>query len=87
MEIFYSSSYALLASKLARFLVAQKALYQFSPNQFATLTSRHKSFRRLSRVFRFTICHKTEVIKNNLNPVWQPFTIPVRALCNGDYDR
>uniref|UniRef100_A0A4W4E199 Copine family member 9 n=1 Tax=Electrophorus electricus TaxID=8005 RepID=A0A4W4E199_ELEEL len=28
----------------------------------------------------FTICHKTEVVKNNLNPVWQPFTIPVRAL-------
>lgn len=37
--------------------------------------------------FRFTICHKTEVVKNTLNPVWQPFTIPVRALCNGDYDR
>eukprot|EP00061_Rhincodon_typus_P016409 g44607.t1 len=35
---------------------------------------------------RFTICHKTEVVKNTLNPVWQPFTIPVRALCNGDYD-
>ncbi|KAF3689662.1 Copine-5 [Channa argus] len=34
----------------------------------------------------FTICHKTEVVKNTLNPVWQPFTIPVRALCNGDYD-
>uniref|UniRef100_A0A3Q2TJ88 Copine family member 9 n=1 Tax=Fundulus heteroclitus TaxID=8078 RepID=A0A3Q2TJ88_FUNHE len=28
----------------------------------------------------FTICHKTEVIKNNLNPVWQSFTIPVRVL-------
>lgn len=36
---------------------------------------------------RFTICHKTEVVKNTLNPVWQPFTIPVRALCNGDFDR
>ncbi|XP_062871036.1 copine-9 [Trichomycterus rosablanca] len=35
----------------------------------------------------FTICHKTEVMKNTLNPVWQPFSIPVRALCNGDYDR
>nr|XP_006001272.1 PREDICTED: copine-9 [Latimeria chalumnae] len=34
----------------------------------------------------FTICHKTEVVKNTLNPAWQPFTIPVRALCNGDYD-
>ncbi|XP_063153764.1 copine-5 [Candoia aspera] len=35
----------------------------------------------------FTICHKTEVVKNTLNPVWQSFAIPVRALCNGDYDR
>uniref|UniRef100_A0A8C9YU10 Copine Vb n=1 Tax=Sander lucioperca TaxID=283035 RepID=A0A8C9YU10_SANLU len=26
-------------------------------------------------------------VKNTLNPVWQPFTIPVRALCNGDFDR
>ncbi|XP_012602363.1 copine-5 isoform X2 [Microcebus murinus] len=35
----------------------------------------------------FTICHKTEVVKNTLNPVWLTFSIPVRALCNGDYDR
>uniref|UniRef100_A0A8C6WSA6 Copine Va n=1 Tax=Neogobius melanostomus TaxID=47308 RepID=A0A8C6WSA6_9GOBI len=35
----------------------------------------------------FTICHKSEVVKSTLNPVWQPFSIPVRALCNGDYDR
>uniref|UniRef100_A0A3Q2WGM3 Copine-9-like n=1 Tax=Haplochromis burtoni TaxID=8153 RepID=A0A3Q2WGM3_HAPBU len=42
---------------------------------------------RLERTLSFTICHKTEVIKNTLNPVWQSFTIPVRALCNGDYDR
>ncbi|XP_032895492.1 copine-8 isoform X1 [Amblyraja radiata] len=35
----------------------------------------------------FTICHKTEFVKNTLNPVWQAFTIPVRALCNGDFDR
>lgn len=35
----------------------------------------------------FTICHKTEVMRNTLNPVWPAFAIPVRALCNGDYDR
>ncbi|MGH0126903.1 UNVERIFIED_CONTAM: hypothetical protein FKN15_034360, partial [Acipenser sinensis] len=35
----------------------------------------------------FTICHKTEVVKNTLNPVWQAFRIPVRALCNGDFER
>uniref|UniRef100_A0A671YXZ4 Copine Va n=1 Tax=Sparus aurata TaxID=8175 RepID=A0A671YXZ4_SPAAU len=27
----------------------------------------------------FTICHKTEVVKNTLNPVWQAFSIPVRC--------
>nr|XP_022298416.1 copine-8-like isoform X2 [Crassostrea virginica] len=35
----------------------------------------------------FTACHKTEVIKNTLNPTWKPFQIPVAKLCNGDYDR
>ncbi|KAI0220494.1 Copine-8 [Lamellibrachia satsuma] len=34
-----------------------------------------------------TVVHKTEVIKNTLNPTWKPFTIPVLALCNGDYHR
>lgn len=40
-----------------------------------------------ARLHRYTICHKTEVVKNTLDPVWQAFKIPVRALCNGDYDR
>ncbi|KAM6962061.1 copine-8 isoform 2-T2 [Tautogolabrus adspersus] len=44
-------------------------------------------FYRSNEDATFTICHKTEVIKNTLNPVWQAFKIPVRALCNGDYDR
>ncbi|CAB1317010.1 unnamed protein product [Coregonus sp. 'balchen'] len=41
---------------------------------------------RMEKPLVFTICHKTEVVKNTLNPVWQAFKIPVRALCNGDYD-
>uniref|UniRef100_A0A3Q2C754 Copine 8 n=1 Tax=Cyprinodon variegatus TaxID=28743 RepID=A0A3Q2C754_CYPVA len=45
------------------------------------------TFYLLLFLYRFTICHKTEVVKNTLNPVWQAFKIPVRALCNGDYDR
>eukprot|EP00794_Sanderia_malayensis_P019197 gene19197-21119_t len=35
----------------------------------------------------YTAVHKTEVIKNNLNPSWNAFTLPVVNLCNGDYDR
>lgn len=40
-------------------------------------------------------CHKTvfvyllswQVIKNTLDPVWKPFTVPLISLCNGDVDR
>ncbi|RDD37578.1 Copine-3 [Trichoplax sp. H2] len=35
----------------------------------------------------FMKIHKTEIIKNTLNPVWKTFRIPVRVLCNGDYDK
>ncbi|KAM9520183.1 copine-5 [Guaruba guarouba] len=35
----------------------------------------------------FTICHRTEVARHTLAPVWAAFDIPVRALCNGDPDR
>ncbi|KAJ9595947.1 hypothetical protein L9F63_012840 [Diploptera punctata] len=35
----------------------------------------------------YVIVHKTEVIKYTLNPSWEKFSIPVRNLCNGDYDR
>ncbi|XP_014674841.1 PREDICTED: phosducin-like protein [Priapulus caudatus] len=35
----------------------------------------------------YILTYRTEVIKNTLNPTWRPFTVPVRLLCNGDYDR
>ncbi|KAI0220493.1 Copine-8 [Lamellibrachia satsuma] len=44
-------------------------------------------FYRFNEDMTSTVVHKTEVIKVTLNPTWKPFTIPVRALCNGDYDR
>ncbi|XP_069141533.1 copine-8-like isoform X2 [Argopecten irradians] len=44
-------------------------------------------FHRANEDNSFTTVHKTEVIKNTLNPTWRPFSITARALCNGDYDR
>ncbi|XP_071497871.1 copine-8-like isoform X1 [Diadema antillarum] len=44
-------------------------------------------FHRCNEDNSFTICHKTEVIKNTLDPVWRPFKLLVRTLCNGDLDR
>uniref|UniRef100_A0A8D8RDH1 Copine-3 n=1 Tax=Cacopsylla melanoneura TaxID=428564 RepID=A0A8D8RDH1_9HEMI len=35
----------------------------------------------------FSLVHKTEVVKYNLNPKWKRFSIPIRTLCNGDYHR
>ncbi|XP_038665040.1 copine-3 isoform X2 [Scyliorhinus canicula] len=36
---------------------------------------------------RWQMAHRTEVIKNNLNPSWKPFRIPLRSLCNGDLQK
>lgn len=35
----------------------------------------------------WTVVHRTEVVKNTLNPIWKPFEIPVSVLCNGNHDR
>ncbi|MEE6463623.1 hypothetical protein FKM82_005984 [Ascaphus truei] len=36
---------------------------------------------------RWQMVHRTEVIKNNLNPVWRPFKIPLRSLCDGEMEK
>lgn len=53
----------------------------------ATYQSFSLSSLLLCIAYRFTICHKTEIIKKTLNPDWKEFSIFSRALCNGDYDR
>ncbi|XP_066060013.1 copine-5 isoform X4 [Chamaea fasciata] len=68
------------------------ATLQFSANKLDKKDFFGKSdpfmvFYRSNEDGTFTICHKTEVVRNTLNPVWAAFAIPVRALCNGDHDR
>uniref|UniRef100_A0A8C5C9U0 Copine-2 n=1 Tax=Gadus morhua TaxID=8049 RepID=A0A8C5C9U0_GADMO len=36
---------------------------------------------------KWMLVHRTEVIKNTLDPVWKAFTVPLVSLCNGDVDR
>ncbi|TNM98997.1 hypothetical protein fugu_013561, partial [Takifugu bimaculatus] len=33
------------------------------------------------------LAHRTEVIKNNLNPTWRPFRVSLRSLCGGDVEK
>uniref|UniRef100_A0A8C5A319 Copine 3 n=1 Tax=Gadus morhua TaxID=8049 RepID=A0A8C5A319_GADMO len=33
------------------------------------------------------LAHRTEVVKNNLNPTWRPFRITVQSLCGGDVEK
>jgi hypothetical protein len=42
---------------------------------------------RVTENNKYIIVHRTEVIKNTLNPDWKKFRMEVRTLCNGDYDR
>ncbi|KAJ3612428.1 hypothetical protein NHX12_020704 [Muraenolepis orangiensis] len=78
--------------KCGTVIVKESVMMQFCGNKLDKKDFFGKSdpflvFYRSNEDGTFTICHKTEVVKNTLNPVWQAFKIPVRALCNGDYDR
>ncbi|XP_041670575.1 copine-3-like isoform X2 [Cheilinus undulatus] len=33
------------------------------------------------------LAHRTEVVKNNRNPIWKPFRVSLRALCGGDVEK
>lgn len=33
------------------------------------------------------ICAVVQVVKNNLNPLWKPFRIPLQSLCGGDVEK
>ena len=42
---------------------------------------------RSTEAGQYAVVHRTEVVMNNLNPQWKQFSLPVRTLCNGDYQR
>uniref|UniRef100_A0A8D2MEK1 Copine 8 n=1 Tax=Zonotrichia albicollis TaxID=44394 RepID=A0A8D2MEK1_ZONAL len=91
--IFFFSVVECMQSVIFRYYPFQDSvLMQFCANKLDKKDFFGKSdpflvFHRSNEDGSFTICHKTEVVKNTLNPVWQAFKISVRALCNGDYDR
>lgn len=35
----------------------------------------------------YVTVHKSEVVKNDLNPKWKPTKVPLQVICNGDVDR
>uniref|UniRef100_A0A4W4H7V4 C2 domain-containing protein n=1 Tax=Electrophorus electricus TaxID=8005 RepID=A0A4W4H7V4_ELEEL len=47
---------------------------------------RNCKVRRFFKLVVFSHC-VWQVIKNTLDPVWKPFTVPLISLCNGDVDR
>ena len=44
-------------------------------------------FSRSNEGGSYTVVHKSEHLKNNINPCWKAFLVSVRTLCNGDHDR
>ncbi|XP_053172497.1 copine-1 isoform X2 [Scomber japonicus] len=36
---------------------------------------------------KWQLVHRTEVVKNNLNPSWKKFTVPLQTFCSSDLDK
>uniref|UniRef100_H2Z3Y2 Copine-3 n=1 Tax=Ciona savignyi TaxID=51511 RepID=H2Z3Y2_CIOSA len=82
--------------------LAKVSAEEISDNRIATLSFKahkldNKDFMGKSDPFlefwrqnsdgTWTLAHRTEVVKNNLNPTWKPFVVPIQSLCGGDWDR
>ncbi|XP_059156094.1 copine-3-like [Physella acuta] len=67
-------------------------MFQFSAKKLSNkdLLSKSDPFLEISQPVSdgsWQIAHRTEVIKNNLNPEWRPFTLRMKSICNGDMTR
>ncbi|XP_029637877.1 copine-8 isoform X4 [Octopus sinensis] len=65
----------------------QFCAHQLDKKDFFGKSDPFLTFYRCNEDGSYTVVHRTEVIKRTLNPTWRPFTISIRLLCNGDYDR
>jgi hypothetical protein len=45
------------------------------------------TFSRMNTDQTWSVIHRTEVIKNTLDPIWKPFELPLARLNDGDMDR
>ena len=45
------------------------------------------TFSRSNEYGQWTVVHRTEVIKRNLQPEWKPFTLSITSICNADHNR
>ncbi|KAK3608098.1 hypothetical protein CHS0354_004755 [Potamilus streckersoni] len=68
-------------------VIMQFCAHKLDKKDFFGKSDPFLTFLRANEDSSFTVVHRTEVIKKTLNPIWRPFTIPIRSLCNGDYDR
>ncbi|KAL4657035.1 copine-2-like [Arapaima gigas] len=59
----------------------------FSLQDFFGKSDPYLEFHKQGEDGKWMMVHRTEVIKNTLDPVWEPFTMPLISLCNGDVDR
>uniref|UniRef100_A0A8C4NAS8 Copine-3 n=1 Tax=Eptatretus burgeri TaxID=7764 RepID=A0A8C4NAS8_EPTBU len=44
-------------------------------------------FLKQNNTNNWVLIHRTEVIKKTLNPTWQPFTVYMQSLCEGDFEK
>ena len=70
--------------EIASFMFSARKL---DKKDFFGLSDPYLEISRSTESNQYVIVHRTEVIKNNLNPKWKQFQLEVKSLCNGDYDR
>jgi len=72
-------------SRLVETLTLQFAALKLEKKDFMSKSDPFLEFHQLLPDGQYQPVHRTEVIKNDLNPKWRPFEIKSSRLCGGDF--
>ncbi|XP_043937341.1 copine-2 [Protopterus annectens] len=73
--------------KPSRVLEVSLPARKYSKKDFFGKSDPYLEFHKEGPDGKWMLVHRTEVIKNTLDPVWKPFTVPLVSLCDGDIDK
>jgi hypothetical protein len=71
------------------FVTLQFSARKLDKKDWSFFGSKSDPFMTVSRVKGSgeVVVYKSEVLRKTVDPQWRPFTVPVQALCNNDYER
>ncbi|XP_030819410.1 LOW QUALITY PROTEIN: copine-1 [Camarhynchus parvulus] len=73
--------------KDARFVYLEIEAQNLDKKDFLGKSDQFLELDKQSNAGAWQLVYRAEVIKNNLNPCWRKFSVPLQTFCGGDFNK